>query len=76
MNGVRGGKSLAGRGRMVKVAPSQDSYMAYHDEDGGRHYVEFVGAKVGFTQVCWMASLTNVSLFDYHLFYFRWIFFG
>ena len=44
--------------------------MTYHDKEGHRHYVGFVGDHVGFTQVCKMKSLTNVSsLFDRNVFY-------
>ena len=63
MNAVHGRKPSAA-GRMVKLVPSQHRYMTYHDGHGGRHYVDFVGRKVGFTQVCWMASLTNVSFLN------------
>ncbi len=55
---------LSGNGRKVLIVPRQQHrFMAYHDEEGHRYYVDFVGEQVGFTQVCKIQSLTNVSSF-------------
>ena len=50
-----------GKGKWVNPLPSQHRFMTYHDGGDNRHYVDFVGTKVDFSQVCKIASLTNVS---------------